>query len=564
VTLRVRSILPLALALGIVGLFAWLFFQQASELYVMDESDFAGVARAIAHTARPIYYRGEDLPHDAGIWHPPLYQYASGIWVWIFGTSHAAFRSFGFLCALVGATLGWLVVRRLFPEHHPRLAPIWLGLFLLNPFVVQSALLPDIDGTVLVPLSMLMIWLAAETVVAHRWLPTTASVLFGVALGLSFLAKLTTPIALVPFVGVALALAYRSWRWALGGAALAAAVASAVFCAVWGSISALANLSFTYPFTFTYSSAVTRSGHPTLGQRLHLLWPSGPVKFWLTPLLLAIFVSSSCIALYQMRRAAAQVVLLCAAYATVVFVVYNEITGPPFGFPKYYAPALGPALVVAVAPLGLIAPEIFKVQRMLRATTVAGITLAIVAVSLGAYAGYRSANARNPSALVWVAVGACALALLALVGRRMPFSGVLVLSIAAALAVLFATDVGASVYQSRQGTNVRYFPGELGEAQTVAELRRVLGSTGMRRARLLCAKDIGYETGARYYEDALYLGHPTVLAHLIANEPGMVIVTRSHFDYSEAIFPKGFSVIHQLAKPIWVSSTGDFTIWKRR
>jgi 4-amino-4-deoxy-L-arabinose transferase-like glycosyltransferase len=551
------------MTLGIVGLFAWLFFPRASELYVMDESDFAGVARAIAHTGRPIYYRGEDLPHDAGIWHPPLYQYASGVWVWIFGTSHTAFRSFGFFCALASASLGWLVVRRLFPDRHPWLALLWVGLFLSNPFLIQSALLPDIDGTVLIGLSMLMIWLAVETVVARRWRPTTASVLFGVALGLSFLAKLTTPFALVPFAAAALGFGYRSWRWAVGGTALAVAVTGALFCVVWGSISGLAHLSFTYPFTFTYSSAVTRSGHPTLDERLHLLWPTEAVTFWLPPLLLAIVAGSSFVALYHVRQPAAQAVLLCALYAVVVFIVYNEITGPPFGFPKYYAPALGPALVVAVAPLGLLATQTIEVPRGLRATTVAGIAVATLALSLGTYAGYRSAATRSTSALVWVAIGACAVALVAFAGPRIRTTGALVLPIAAALAALSAMDVGESVYQSRQKTNVRYFPGESGEAETVAEVRRIVGEAGMRRASLLSAKDIGYESGARYYEDAVYLGQPTVLAELIAKEPGMVIVTRSHFDYSEAIFPKGFAVIRRLAKPVWVSPTGSFTIWKR-
>src|SRR5207248_2646218 len=155
VSSRTLRSIPLALALGITGTFTWLFFQQASEPYVMDESDFAGVARAISQTGRPIYYRGEDLARDAGIWHPPLYQYTSGLWVWIFGASHVAFRSYGFLCALVAAGLGWLVVRRLFPEWHLWLAPVWAGLFLLHPYLVQSALLPDIDGTALLVISMM-------------------------------------------------------------------------------------------------------------------------------------------------------------------------------------------------------------------------------------------------------------------------------------------------------------------------------------------------------------------------------------------------------------------------
>jgi len=578
---RTLRLLPYALALGIVGVFAWLFFQQASEQYVMDEADFAGVARAIAHTGRPVYYRGEDLPRLSGIWHPPLYQYTSGLWVWIFGTSHTALRSYGFFCAVLAAGLGYLVLRRLFPQRHPWLALVWLGLFLLHPYLVQSALLPDIDGTALVVLSLLVLWLAAETVVARRWRPATASVLFGVALGLAFLAKLTTPLALVPLVTAALALGYHSWRWALGGTALAAAVAAAVFCAVWGSISELANLSFTFPFTFTYSSAVTKSGHPTLAERLHLLSPTTPVMFWLTPLLLAVFAAGMLVALRELRRPAEQVVLLCAAYAITVFVVYNEITGTPFGFPKYYAPALGPALVVAVAPLGLLAPGTLALRRRLRTTTVAGIALALLAaLSLAAYAEYRrrAVHSVYPGRPLWLLVGLGAAALVALIAlvrpRRSPATVVAFL-VVAALTTLATTNLGEAIYQSRQVTTVRYFPGELGQAQTVAEVRRLLGPAGERHARLLSAKDIGYESGERYYEDLRYLPDPARLERLLRSHPDLVIVTRNDYDYSQLVWPQAFALIRREARPIWHSAGGmtepwwvprnqRFTIWRLR
>jgi 4-amino-4-deoxy-L-arabinose transferase-like glycosyltransferase len=113
------SRLAVPLAIGAI-LFAssLLFFQQSGELYVIDEAEFPLVAKAIADTGRPVYYRGEDLPANVGIWHPPLYAYTLGVWVELFGSSHVAVRSFGFACALIAAALGWLVIRRLFPERH--------------------------------------------------------------------------------------------------------------------------------------------------------------------------------------------------------------------------------------------------------------------------------------------------------------------------------------------------------------------------------------------------------------------------------------------------------------
>ena len=42
----------------------------------------------------------------------------------------------------------------------------------------------------------------------------------------------------------------------------------------------------------------------------------------------------------------------------------------------------------------------------------------------------------------------------------------------------------------------------------------------------------------------------------------MLVVTRSKFDFSQLVWPDAFARIDELADPIWVSPSGDFTIWK--
>lgn len=554
-----------------VVIFALLFFQQAGQLYVIDEAEYPLVAKAISEGGRPIYYRGEDMPANIGIWHPPLYTYSLAVWQQLFGTSHEATRAFGLACALVAAALGWLVLRRLFPRQVPWLGVAWLALFLLHPYAIQSALLTDIDTTVLVPTSMLALWVVVECVVARRWSPDVSALYLGVAVGVNLLGKLTTPIALVPIVVATLWLLTRSIPSTIRGLSIVLAVAATVFVSVWGGISALARVAFTYPFTFSYDSFVARTGSRTLGDRLSLLRPSESVEFWLTPLLLVMMAVGVFFAIRHIREPVGQAVLLVAVFALTVFFTYNVVTGPPFGFPKYYAPALGPMVLVAVAPLGLVLSDLALRRRLTAAAVFALCALAVVLFAL-AFREYRVDGATDvyPDRPWWFTGGfvLVVLAALALVLRprqrlHRPAAWAS-LVVCAGLVVLAVTGFSSAAAQRSSMSSVRYFPGERDFELTVARVKELLGGRAMKdRPRLISAKDVGYESGVRYYEDGGYLASPAALAALIRSDPRMVIVTRAKYDFSSILWPDAFETIDDLADPAWVSPSGDFTIWRR-
>jgi 4-amino-4-deoxy-L-arabinose transferase-like glycosyltransferase len=561
---------PVLAALAAVGLFAVLFFQQASAPYVMDEAEFPLVAKGIADTGRPVYYRGEDLAANLGIWHPPLYQYTLGIWESVFGPSHVAVRVYGLVCFLTAAAFGALLIRRLFPERGAWLAALWTVLFLVHPYAVESALLPDIDSTVLVALTAICFWLVGETLVRRRWSPTSTAAAFGVVVGLAFLAKLTTPFALFAVAVTTIALATRSVRQTVAGASMVAGVAAVLFGVVWGGIAWAANLSFTYPFTFTYTSATTRSSAHGLRARLNELWPTTPVMFWMTPLLLALFVVGLLVALRRIRTPAAQVVLIAAAYSVVVFFVYNEITGPPFGFPKYYAPALAPAILVALAPFGLVSrvPLLRAPLTPVRVGAAIAFLVVLVAVSRIEYAR-RALLSTFPARPVWFVALIAVVLLAVVVALARPgdtrISGWGVVGLAALVGAAAVMWAGQSLYQEAAPGSVRYYPGERDEAVTIEKVRELLLSRGaLEDARLVSAKDIGYESGVRYYEDALYLPHLDRLRALLQRSPRKIIVTRADYDYSQIVWPAAFALIRKLARPIWVSPTGTFTIWEAK
>jgi 4-amino-4-deoxy-L-arabinose transferase-like glycosyltransferase len=565
-----RFALPLTIG-AILFASSLLFFQQSTELYVIDEAEFPLVAKAIADTGRPIYYRGEDLSANVGIWHPPLYSYTLGVWVEWFGSSHVAVRSFGFACALIAALLGWLVIRRLFPDRHRWLGTAWLGIFLLHPYVIQSALLPDIDSTVLVASSMFALWVLTEAVVARRWSPLATSCLFGVVLGVNLLAKLTTPIALIPLFIIGLALSTRSVRWTLGGTLIFSAVAAALFCAIWGGISAVAHLDFGYPFTFTYDSVVSRSGSKSLEQHIHELKPSPPVLFWLTPILLIAFACGTLSAIAAARRRAGQAVLLIAFFAAMVFFAYNVITGPPFGFPKYYAPALGPAAIVALAPFGLSSRAGVAWRHPWTRSLLGALVAAFAALVIASYLEYPHGSSVKlfPERPAWFLILAGLLVVAVLVVLVRPLQvrhqartwglGLL----AATLVVLVGTNVATAMRQRSAAASVRYFPGERDFSVTITKLRALdLDHAALEHATLISAKDVGYESGVRYYEDGLYLSDPARLGKLLRSSPNMLMVTRNDYDFSAIVWPKAFATIRKVAHPIWVSPTGTFTIWK--
>jgi 4-amino-4-deoxy-L-arabinose transferase-like glycosyltransferase len=556
---------------AIVLVFSLLFFQQSKELYVIDEAEFPLVAKAIAQTGRPIYYRGEDLPANIGIWHPPLYSYTLAVWGQVFGFSHVAVRSFGYACALIAAAFGLLIVRRLFTDPTGWLDTAWLGVFLLHPYVIQSALLPDIDSTVLVASSMFALWVVTEVVVARRWTPLGASIIFGVALGINALAKLTTPIALIPLMIIGLALSTRSIRWTMAGTVIFSVVAAGLFTAVWGFIAGAARLDFWYPFTFTYQSVVSRSGSQSVEQHLRALWPGPSVLFWLTPLLLIAFIVGLLAALRVARGRTGQALLVIGAFAAMVFFAYNVITGPPFGFPKYYAPALGPMAIVAIAPFGVPKGELFAWRRPCSPLHLSlAAALVVVIVSVG-YLDYvpQTVQRAYPERSHWllVAIGAVIAVALVVLVRRLPTRSWLFawgsLAAATLLAVLVVTNLSTDMRQRSSPSSVRYFPGERDFSITVAKLRALtLNHASEERASLISAKDIGYESGVRYYEDDFYLGDPQRLGRLLRSSPEMLMVTRDDYDFSALVWPKAFRVIRRLAHPLWVSPSGTFTIWQ--
>jgi hypothetical protein len=264
------------------------------------------------------------------------------------------------------------------------------------------------------------------------------------------------------------------------------------------------------------------------------------------------------------------VVSLAALYALIVFFTYNEVTTPPFGYPKYYVPALGPALLVVLAPLAFL--DVARLRRhtlSLLSGAVGGMALlGLVAIGYLEYAR-RHLLSTFPARPWWflLLAGIAVLAgLLGLVFRNVRAPRELAtVAVFAAVILLGAIDVSEALYQRSQPESVRYFPGERDEQVTIDKIRDLtLSQRAEKDAVLISGKDIGFEAGVRYYEDDLYLANVSSFAGLVRRHPGIWLVTRSMYDYSQIVYPRTFALLPRLARRVWVSPSGDFTIWRAK
>ncbi|MDQ3699697.1 MAG: hypothetical protein M3442_02120, partial [Chloroflexota bacterium] len=300
-------------ALGIVaGAFAvaWRFVEpQRGKPYVYDEAAFAFAGHAVAETGIPLSNVGHmqtETPGDFSqrfnwaLWHPPLYVFTLGLAFRQWGESETVARSVGIACNAVAALLVFATATAVL-WRETRAAPIFAAVgtafYVTNPFVIQSALLLDIDGTVLVLSIALLTFVYILLLRSGQPLRRPSTwLLLGLAtfaFALSLWAKMTTSLALVGAATLYRLLATRPWRpWrllvdapviALGGAGL--------FLLTWAGASLALGMPFGLPFHILEAElrdATGSSGAWRENPRL-LLEMVSYVALWVSPYVIGLF-----------------------------------------------------------------------------------------------------------------------------------------------------------------------------------------------------------------------------------------------------------------------------------
>ena len=310
-TVRFAAIWTISLLiLGISSTFAWSFAEpQLSKPYVYDEAAFAFAGHAVATTGLPWSNLGHLqtlVPGDFSerfnwaLWHPPLYIFALGEAYKRLGETETSARLLGIACNAIAAGLIFVTsIAVILPVSRgaPIYAAIASGLYMTNPFVMQSALLLDIDGTVLVAtisLAMLAYTLVLGNPRPLRHPLSVALLLFAmVTVALSFWAKMTSILALIG-VATAYRIIGRPWRpWRLlielpviagGGIGL--------FLGTWWLIASRMGMPFEFPFQILRleldeAAGSTGSWLDNPAQVVELV---SHVALWTSPYLMCLFM----------------------------------------------------------------------------------------------------------------------------------------------------------------------------------------------------------------------------------------------------------------------------------
>jgi 4-amino-4-deoxy-L-arabinose transferase-like glycosyltransferase len=243
-------LLSFGLILAVVLALVW---PMLGRRYVYDEVSFAQMGQAIAETGIPyanvgfmINHKGEiDRQYEYGLWHPPLYLYTLGVTFKLFGVSETNARLLGVATMMLTALLLFLAVRVALLAHPNRDGfALWaVLLYVFNPLTLQSALLLDIDGTVLTVLLMLLVWLFLALRDAGWWARLVLAVAFAAALW----AKMTTPFFFLGAVVVYRTLQGRLDR-GIAEALTIGGVGLAIFLPSWWLVCFLTGMPFEMPF----------------------------------------------------------------------------------------------------------------------------------------------------------------------------------------------------------------------------------------------------------------------------------------------------------------------------
>lgn len=477
-----------------VALFVVLVFSQADKKFVLDELDFPIVAKATSESLKPIYYRGEGNEEHLGLYHPPLYIYMLGAHIKAFGFSENTVRSFGLVCTLITALLTAILGSRVSLSRSWVFLPIFVALYLSNPYTIANTTLPDIDQSILPPLMVLyLIYLFDNK--RDRFLVTVFFILLW--------SKLTTPLALIPF-----SILY----WYFQGKSISGAVlrgfrvfgiGALVFLLSYWVYCELTNLPFSYTFGFLLHSFSKGSGASEIANVLNKIIQnySYSIGFvaWITYPFAFLFLVSLILNIYKYRSDAdTEKVLALGLLTLFVTVFYCGLIAPFGGFFKYPFPVFELACLVVsltVSPFIQIGNRV-NLYAIGFGCLSAIVTLVLVIRYLGDHRVV--ANFIETAFVVNIAPFAIVFIVAVIFSFLSRNAAAIFLSIM--LGCVIGLGVGVSRYQAVSVYPTKYNYGQLGFDDTVAYLKQNINPGEV----VWAMKDIGYYSGNRYIESYSY------------------------------------------------------------
>lgn len=560
--------------LVVVAGYLALVLKQADQPYVIDEAAFPYAAEGVLHHGAPIFYNGETRPDDLGMWHPPLYIYTLALQLKIFGSGYVSVRMYGVIAVLIAFAVVVLTVRRLAPSL-PQYGYVLLAAVMLwNPLIIAGTLVPDIDGTLGIVATAALLWLA---VMLMQDPPNRRVFLLAAGVwALAWSTKFTLALLLGPVVMAAPLLrpTDRIRQFVLAGASVVAGFLA--FLVVFVTLAQLADFPAKAPFDYFKEGRQRTQGQSLTDRLTNHLGEGGGVFWFLTPGLFLLAALAIVLVLLNRTPDVDRLPTLLLFGTGLYFTVaYAAITGSPFGFPKYWG--------IAVLPLGAViaaGSADRDIARLLRSLASGRNLAAAIALGAVALAGARWGEGRLVPVLrggtrdvdrlsvvtlaVFAGVAVLIAAYAALTRRQTMLSaGSLALATAAVAAGVgtLAAQTSVNLTHASAPYSTRYYLGERGFDDVIDYIKEKVPADAI----ILSAKDIGIQSGHRYYEDAFFLPMaPADLKVALAENPSTYLVTRKKWDYSRAAYPKQFKLLPQFFTPLPDQPAQDFTVWARR
>jgi len=335
--------LLLIVELTIVTLFIIFVTLQGGKRFTLDEMDFPTVSKATSQTLRPVWYKGEATSQQSGLFHPPLYINSLATFIRIFGFSEMTVRLFGLLCALITSYL-LIKILRLFKFKNRWGEALLLGLFLLNPYTVACATVPDIDTTIMPIAIMLFIYLSLGYYWKQSITKKHEQLVLGSVFALNLWTKLTTPLMLPGFLFILLIICGSSVKSSVIKTIKITLIGSLIFLSTYFLYTKAVSLPISYTFKFLAQSFFKgTTGNQALTEKIiNNAHNIKTLVYWFTiPLTFVYVLSLIGITLNKKMDRDTNVIRLLAYFGLAILVFYLCLIAPFGGFFKYPFPIFG-------------------------------------------------------------------------------------------------------------------------------------------------------------------------------------------------------------------------------
>ncbi|MFX1521432.1 MAG: glycosyltransferase family 39 protein [Promethearchaeota archaeon] len=300
--------------------------------FIADEIDFVLGGRDVSRIGYPAVF-------GDGMDHPPLAVSLYAFSFLIFGISEQSARIVPITFSLATSVVIYLICLHINPSQSRRryVGLIALLSYSINPYVIQSSILIDIDQILtFFTTTLLYIFLKCEENFKWKYISIGSFALF-----LALFTRLETPIVLLIGVIVYYLIIRQPPRKGYIPIFLICFLGSLLFLVSWSSYCVFFNLNPLYPLIKNQEHLIELEGGLNLW-----FWPLANilsfVRWYTIPL--GIVSILSLLFAFKMKRTASYFILI-AFWSLIPFIAFGFFSAP-FGFPKYFIPAIAPLSIL--------------------------------------------------------------------------------------------------------------------------------------------------------------------------------------------------------------------------